>query len=183
MDELNTVQRTSALSALHREIWLAGGCFWGTDEYLSKIRGVAATDVGYANGNTIRPTYQQVCSGKTGYAETVRTVYDPDVLPLKRLLEVFFESIDPCAVNRQGGDVGEQYRTGIFYIDDRDAPDIGQAMSELAAKAAGPLAVQVQKLENYWLAEEYHQDYLVKNPAGYCHIPQSLFDYAKKANT
>ncbi|HPD02026.1 MAG TPA: peptide-methionine (S)-S-oxide reductase MsrA, partial [Clostridia bacterium] len=97
-----------------REIYLAGGCFWGTEKYLSQIFGTVSTEVGYANGKTENPTYQEVCYNDTGHAETVRVVYDPSRISLNFLLELFFESIDPISVNRQGNDVGTQYRTGIY---------------------------------------------------------------------
>jgi len=182
MPNLNTIDRLSDIPRGCREIFLAGGCFWGAEEYLSRVRGVAATDVGYANGTTENPSYEEVCTGQTGYAETVRVVYNPHTLPLTRLLEIYFESIDPCAVNRQGHDAGEQYRTGIYYVDEADLPTAQAALDALAQAAPGPLAVQLLPLENYWAAEEYHQKYLKKNPNGYCHIPPRLFAFADEAN-
>ncbi|MEL7624465.1 MAG: peptide-methionine (R)-S-oxide reductase MsrB [Clostridiales bacterium] len=164
-----------------KEIWLAGGCFWGTEEYLSGIQGVLETNVGYANGCTENPTYEQVCFGKTGFAEAVYVKYDQDVLSLNFLLTLFFRSIDPTAKNRQGNDVGEQYRTGIYYKDAGDLPVIRQAIDKLAESLSKPVAIEVLPLENYYPAEDYHQDYLKKNPAGYCHIPAKLFAEAKKA--
>ena len=182
MPNLNTIERITDIPHGCREIFLAGGCFWGAEEYLSRIRGVVATDVGYANGTTENPTYEQVCTGKTGYAETVRVIYDPGVLPLMRLLEIYFDSIDPCAVNRQGHDTGEQYRTGIYYPDEADGLTARAALDTLALTAPGPIAVQLLPLENYWAAEAYHQKYLKKNPGGYCHIPPRMFAFAEEAN-
>lgn len=179
----DAVQRSAPLPHGAGEIWLAGGCFWGAEEYLSRVRGVIATDVGYANGHAASPTYEEVCTGKTGHAETVRVVYDPGVLPLARLLEIYFMAIDPCAVNRQGHDVGHQYRTGIYWQQEADLPVISAALEALAATLDQPLAVKAEALTAYWPAEEYHQKYLKKNPGGYCHIPQRMFLVAEEANS
>lgn len=162
-------------------IYLAGGCFWGLERYLSLVRGVTATDVGYANGITESPTYREVCSGATGHAETVRVEYDPAVAPLPFLLELYFQAIDPVSVNRQGNDVGTQYRTGIYYVDDRDRPAIEQALAALQAGYDRPLAIEIQPLADFTTAEDYHQKYLERNPGGYCHIGRSLFDVAAAA--
>ena len=163
------------------EIYLAGGCFWGTERYLSSIRGVLSTQVGYANGNTESPTYEDVCYRNTGHAETVRVVYDPAVLPLDFLLALYYESIDPVAVNRQGGDHGAQYRTGIYYVDDGDLPVIERSIAQLRERYADPIAIEVEPLRGFSPAEDYHQKYLDKNPGGYCHIPKPLFEKAAKA--
>lgn len=160
------------------EIYLAGGCFWGLEEYLSGVRGVIGTEVGYANGKTQSPTYEEVCTGNTGHAETVRVEYDRAVLPLDFLLHLYFEAIDPTSVNRQGGDRGTQYRTGIYYTDEADFPVIKDAIDRLQKELNKPVAVEVKPLENFSRAEEYHQDYLKKNPGGYCHIG---WDKMKKA--
>lgn len=164
------------------EIYLAGGCFWGTEKYLSCIRGVLSTQVGYANGNTENPTYEEVCRNNTGHAETVRVVYDPAVLPLELLLELYYESIDPVSVNRQGGDVGTQYRTGIYYVDEKDRPVIDRSIAKLQKNYSKPIAIEVEPLKNFYPAEEYHQKYLDKNPFGYCHIPKAKFAFAAAAN-
>lgn len=148
------------------EIYLAGGCFWGTEKYLSVIRGVTETEVGYANGTTEHPTYEEVCTGKTGHAETVHVVYDPAILPLEFLLELYYESIDPTSVNRQGGDAGTQYRTGIYYTDPADLPVIERSIEKLARRLDKPVAIEVLPLSNFWRAEEYHQKYWTKTPAG-----------------
>ncbi len=163
------------------EIWLAGGCFWGAQKYLGGIRGVIDTSVGYANGHTPSPTYKQVCAHTTGYAETVHVIYTPAVLPLGFLLDVFFRAIDPTSVNRQGGDVGDQYRTGIYTLDGAALPVIRAAIGALAKTLAKPVAVEVMPLQNYYLAEDYHQDYLVKNPGGYCHISDQMCRRAAEA--
>lgn len=164
-----------------KEIILAGGCFWGTQEYLAGIPGVRGTSVGYANGRRPSPTYEAVCTGNTGYAEAVHVVYDPAVLSLPFLLQLFFESIDPTSVNRQGGDTGEQYRTGIYYLENEDRKMAKAELETLSLNINKPVAVELEPLHNYYLAEEYHQDYLKKNPGGYCHISPALFQKAKSA--
>lgn len=165
-----------------KDIYLAGGCFWGTEHFFKQIRGVEATEVGYANGITEQPTYEQVCTDTTQYAETVHVVYDPEVVSLSLLLELYFTAIDPLSVNQQGHDRGTQYRTGVYYTDEADLPAIEAVFHIEQAKYDQPMAVELQPLKNFYKAEEYHQDYLDKNPSGYCHLPQSLFDQARKAN-
>ena len=151
-------------------IYLAGGCFWGCQKYFDLTKGVVSTEVGYANGPTANPTYEQVKHEHTGHAETVKVEYDPDVISLEALLKKYFAVIDPTAVNHQGGDFGIQYRTGIYYADEADAPVITNALNELAKRYDKPLAVENMKLKNFYSAEEYHQKYLEKHPDGYCHI-------------
>jgi len=163
-------------------IYLAGGCFWGVEKYMASVRGVLDAEVGYANGSTPSPTYEQVSTGRTGHTETVRVEYDPTVAPLPFLLETFFEAIDPTSLNRQGNDVGTQYRTGIYYTDPADAPAIESALAELQEQYDKPITVEVEPLTSYTPAEEYHQDYLEKNPGGYCHISPGLFDKAASAS-
>lgn len=166
---------------MQKEIYLAGGCFWGMEKYLASIKGVLATDVGYANGVIEHPTYEQVCTGSFGFAETVRLTYDPGVAPLPFLLGLYFDVIDPTLVNRQGGDRGLQYRTGIYYTDSADEPTIRAELDTLAARLPAPVAVELKPLQNYYSAEEYHQDYLDKNPGGYCHIGPAKFEHAKNS--
>ena len=151
-----------------KEIYLAGGCFWGTQKFVDQFDGVLETTVGYANGKTERP------SRDTGHAETVRIRYDETILPTQTLLRYYFMTIDPLSVNRQGGDFGTQYRTGIYYTDRSLIADISKVIGEETDKAGRPLAVEVKPLENFWEAEDYHQKYLDKNPLGYCHIPRDL---------
>ena len=165
-----------------KQIHLAGGCFWGTQHFLKQIRGIISTAVGYANGNTENPTYKEVYTDLTGYAETVSVEYDPAVISLERLLELYFLTIDPTSLKRQGEDEGTRYRTGIYYSTEEDLPTIQEAMQREAAKYDAPLAVEVEPLKNFYSAEEYHQDYLDKNPTGYCHIPLALMEEARKAN-
>lgn len=157
-----------------KTIYLAGGCFWGTEHFIRQFSGVSFTEVGYANGRTAAPSYEEVCHNDTGHAETVKVQFDEAVLPIGKLLRYYFLSIDPLSVNRQGGDVGTQYRTGIYYEDASLLPDIEAAVCEEEKKVGKRLAVEVRPLENFYRAEEYHQDYLVKNPTGYCHIPLKL---------
>jgi methionine-S-sulfoxide reductase len=165
----------------HKEIYLAGGCFWGTEKYLSCVNGIMHTDVGYANGNTENPTYEDVCHKDTGHSETVRVLYDPEKISLEFVLNLYYDVINPTSINRQGGDVGSQYRTGIYYVDDNDREVILKSISELQKKYDKPIAIEVMPLENYYLAEEYHQKYLDKNPTGYCHIGVDKFEKAKQA--
>ena len=164
-----------------KEIYLAGGCFWGTEHFFKQIEGVVETEVGFANGHTDHPTYQEVYTDETGYAETVMVRYNPEVVSLEFLLRMFFKAIDPVSLNRQGHDEGTRYRTGIYYTDAADLPVIDKVFSEEQQRYNQPLAVEKQPLERFFTAEEYHQDYLDKNPTGYCHLPQSLFEFARKA--
>lgn len=164
------------------EIYFAGGCFWGTEHFLKQIRGVESTEVGYANGNIANPTYEQVCSGNTNFAETVKVVYDPQEVKLPLLIDLYFKTIDPTSINRQGNDRGSQYRTGIYYTDKADLPVIQATVQALAKDYSKPIVVEIKPLSNFYKAEDYHQDYLDKHPGGYCHINPALFEIAKKAN-
>jgi methionine-S-sulfoxide reductase len=164
-----------------KRIYLAGGCFWGTEKYLSLIPGVVRTEVGYANGDTANPSYEDVCYRDTGHAETVLVEYDPALLELKKLLSFFYRAIDPTAINRQGADRGVQYRTGVYYVDGGDLPVIRQSLEGLQKEYNKPLAVECEKLKNYYPAEEYHQKYLDKNPGGYCHIGPAVFAGVEQA--
>ena len=164
-----------------KDIYLAGGCFWGTEHYFKQIEGVVATEVGFANGLTKDPTYEEVYTDTTGFAETVHVKYNPDVVSLGFLLQMFFKAIDPTSLNKQGHDEGTRYRTGVYYTNPEDLPIIEKAFQEEQERYQQPLAVEKLPLENFYTAEEYHQDYLDKNPTGYCHLPKSLFDFAKTA--
>lgn len=163
-----------------KTIYLAGGCFWGTAHLFSLVPGVVESTAGYANSIVENPTYQQVCSGATHAAETVCVAYDDEFVGLTDLLSLFFRSIDPLSVNRQGGDVGTQYRTGIYYTDNADIQPIEAQLATLQRRHAEPLAIEFKALENFYPAEEYHQQYLEKNPGGYCHINPALFKEAKQ---
>lgn len=163
-------------------IYFAGGCFWGTEYFFQQVRGVSATEVGYANGNTKNPTYEEVVRHNTGFAETVKVTYDPQQVDLNLLLDLYFKAIDPTSLNRQGNDIGTQYRTGIYYTNEDQLPWIQQAVKIVSGYYHKPIVVEVQPLDNFYTAEEYHQDYLVKNPDGYCHISPALFELARKSN-
>ena len=156
-------------------IYLAGGCFWGVQRFFDQFEGVVSTEVGYANGPDEAPSYQEVCRN-SGHAETVRVDYDPSVISLTELLKYYFMVIDPLSVNRQGHDAGIQYRTGIYYTDESQLPEIEAVYHAEEEKAGSKLAVELMPLENFFSAEDYHQKYLEKNPGGYCHIPGKMFD-------
>lgn len=164
------------------EIYLAGGCFWGSEKYISLIRGVLETEAGYANGDTENPTYEEVCRGVTGHAEAVRVLYDADILSLELLLDLYYDSINPVSLNRQGNDFGTQYRTGIYYVNEADLPVIKESIDRLQRLYTKTVQIEAEPLRNFSPAEEYHQKYLDKNPGGYCHIPAAGFKKAAEAN-
>lgn len=180
-----------------KTIYLAGGCFWGTQRFFDQFDGVVATEVGYANGPGpagvysaaggtgaadagvgAGPSYRDVCNS-SGHAETVRIDYDDSVITLTELLEYYFLTIDPLSVNKQGNDRGIQYRTGIYYTDEGQLPEIEAVYKEQEARAGARLAVELEPLRNFFSAEEYHQKYLEKNPGGYCHLPESYLHLGK----
>mgnify|MGYP000996932802 FL=1 len=150
------------------EIYLAGGCFWGLEEYFSRIEGVEQTTVGYANGQVESTNYQLI--HQTDHAETVHLIYDEKRVSLREILLYYFRVIDPLSVNKQGNDVGRQYRTGVYYTDEGDKAVIEQVFAEQEKQLGQKIAVELEPLRHYVLAEDYHQDYLKKNPGGYCHI-------------
>ena len=158
-----------------KTVYLAGGCFWGVQKYLDQFDGVLRTEVGYANGPDSPPTYEDVCRG-SGHAETVMVEYDENRISLEQILDYYFRVIDPLSVNRQGNDMGIQYRTGIYYTEPEMLAVIQKVCSEVEERIGAPLAVEVASLENFYHAEEYHQKYLDKNPGGYCHIPRTMFE-------
>ena len=159
-------------------IYLAGGCFWGVQKYFDQFDGVLTTEVGYANGPEEAPSYRDVCNS-SGHAETVKIEYDPEVISLTNLLGYYFMVVDPLSVNKQGNDRGIQYRTGIYYTDENQLPEIKAVYKEQEEKAGAELAVEMEPLKNFYTAEEYHQKYLDKNPGGYCHIPGKMFSVKK----
>ena len=167
---------------MEKVIYFAGGCFWGTEHFFQLINGVTKTQVGYANGITENPSYKEVCTNTTQHAETVMVTYDPERISLRFLVEMYFKAIDPTLLNQQGHDVGTQYRTGIFYTDEADVPVIREVYDEEQKKYDKPLVTEVEPLNCFYTAEDYHQDYLNKNPEGYCHLPLELFEFAKKVN-
>jgi peptide-methionine (S)-S-oxide reductase len=153
-----------------KEIYLAGGCFWGVEEYFSRIEGVVDTEVGYANGQKENPSYEQVCMGNTGHTETTYIKYDEEKVSLEELLDKFFSIIDPISLNKQGNDRGSQYRTGIYYTDNEDLDIIKKFVAKEQEKYEKKIVTEIMDLKIFYKAEEYHQDYLKKNPGGYCHI-------------
>ena len=164
-----------------KQIYFAGGCFWGTEHFFKQITGVLETEVGFANGRTDNPTYQEVYTDTTGYAETVHVTYDANVVTLESLLRMFFLAIDPTSLNKQGHDEGTRYRTGVYYTDADDLTTIERVFAQQQLNYTQPLAVEKMPLHNFYTAEDYHQDYLDKHPDGYCHLPKALFDFARNA--
>lgn len=162
-----------------KEIYFAGGCFWGVEEYFSRIPGVRDAVSGYANGQTENPTYEEVCSGLTGHAETVRVSYEPRIVSLETLTEQFFQIIDPTVRDRQGNDAGRQYRTGVYYADAAEQGSLERIFAAEQKKYKQKIVTELAPLENFCAAEEYHQDYLKKNLGGYCHIDFSALDGLK----
>ena len=160
-------------------IYLAGGCYWGVEKYMSNTPGVMETEVGFANGHVDAPAYAQVKKGDTGHAETVRVVYDADIIALDKLLRLFFRIIDPTSFEKQGEDIGNQYRTGVYWTDASDASVVRAELSKLQTQYAAPLAVEACGLDCFYPAEEYHQKYLDKTPGGYCHVPWAEIDWVK----
>ena len=152
---------------MERIIYLAGGCFWGVQEYYSRLKGVISSISGYANGEKENPSYQEVKSQIYHHVETVKVIYDDNVISLEKLLNHFLRFVDPYSLNQQGEDRGEQYRSGIYYIDDSDK-DVITHYLDIHLKTG--YLIEVKRLENFYLAEDYHQDYLKKNVNGYCHI-------------
>lgn len=165
-----------------KTIYFAGGCFWGVQKFFDQFKGVIETEAGYANGKKPDPSYFDVCHA-SGHAETVRVVYDADIISLEELLKYYFMVIDPVSYNRQGADSGIQYRTGIYYTDDADLAVIEKYYNELeqeeVRRSGEYFAVELEPLKNFYPAEAEHQKYLEKNPGGYCHIFPKYFDLEK----
>jgi peptide methionine sulfoxide reductase msrA/msrB len=160
-------------------IYLAGGCFWGLEKLMSLVPGVQEAQSGYANGHVENPTYEQVCRGDTGHRETVKVIYDPAVIGLRDLMRLFYSVIDPTVANRQAHDIGAQYQTGIYWSDLRDEAVVRAYAREEQQKHPAFL-VELAPLTSFWPAEDYHQDYLDKNPMGYCHIAPAAFEEARR---
>jgi peptide-methionine (S)-S-oxide reductase len=150
-------------------ITLGGGCFWCTEAVFVRVKGVLDVESGYCNGHTLNPTYAQVCEGDTGHNEVVRLTYDPQLISLRELLEIFFVIHDPTTLNRQGNDAGTQYRSGIYVSDEADRELAQQVIDEVNAALSGRVVTELKNLDNYSCAEGYHQDYFERNPnQGYC---------------
>ncbi|WEV59930.1 peptide-methionine (S)-S-oxide reductase MsrA [Bifidobacterium sp. ESL0728] len=167
----NENQNGNTTSAETQTAYFAGGCFWGIERYFQGVDGVTDTQVGYAQSRKANPTYEEVCSGATDAAETVRVSYDTKRVTLRTLTLLFLDVIDPFSVNQQGNDTGRQYRSAMFCLDEVQKAIYEKALQQLAAREGREPAVIVEPLRNFYPAETYHQDYLDKNPGGYCHIP------------
>lgn len=157
-------------------IYLAGGCFWGVEAFISRLKGVNQTEVGYANGRDLAPTYEKVCTGRTGHAECVKVTYNPKIITLEEILENFFKIIDPYVLNRQGPDIGTQYRTGIYWQEDSQKTIIFKFLSAKQKLSSKRIVTEAHAIGSFYPAEEYHQKYLEKNPQGYCHVDLNLID-------
>lgn len=166
----NPNERIDYSQAKLRRIYLAGGCFWGLEAYLSRLEGVAAVVSGYANGGTDNPTYEDLLYNNSGHAETVEVTYDPARITLEQLTADYLKVIDPTSLNRQGNDVGSQYRTGIYYTDPAEKELVQKILAAEQKFYSEKIVVEVEPLRGFARAEEYHQKYLEKNPHGYCHI-------------
>ena len=153
-----------------KEIILAGGCFWGVEAYFQRLNGVEKTIVGYTDGKTENHSYKEVCSGETNHAEACKILYEEKIISLEKILEHFFRIIDPTSLNRQGHDIGTQYRTGVFYNNLEDKEIIEKFIENKKSEYSNPIVVDVKEEKRFWNAEEYHQNYLIKNPGGYCHV-------------
>ena len=164
---------------MSKTIYFAGGCFWGMEKVFQIVPRVLETTVGYANGITDNPTYEEVCSNITKHRETVKVIYDEKKVSLETLLDVFFICIDPTVKDRQGNDIGTQYQTGVYYSIQDDYPIIMKKFEE-EKKKYNPFEVECSKLKCFYDAEEYHQDYLMKNPNGYCHITNAEMEEVKE---
>ena len=157
-------------------IYLAGGCFWGIEAFISRLKGINQTEVGYANGRDLAPTYEKVCTGKTGHAETVKVTYNPEIISLDEILENFYKIIDPYSKNRQGGDIGTQYRTGIYWQEEFQKDIVIDFLKQKQRKSTRPIAIEAYPISSFYPAEMYHQKYLEKNPQGYCHVDLNLIN-------
>lgn len=159
-----------------QSIYLAGGCFWGVEAYMSRLKGVNMTEVGYANGKTHDPTYESVCTGRTGHAECVKLTYNPQIISLEEILEEFFSIIDPYSLNCQGADIGTQYRTGIYWNEPSQRSTVIRFLNRKQKESKKKIVVEAHEIHGFYLAEDYHQKYLEKNPQGYCHIDLNQID-------
>ncbi len=157
-----------------REIVVAGGCFWGVEEYFRRAKGIIDTKSGYSQGHKANATYQEVCNGKTGHVEVVWLKYNSEEISLEKILEHLFRIINPTLLNRQGNDIGHQYRTGVYTIFDEDTSIIKAYIETKQKEYRDQIVVEVEPLHNFIQAEDYHQLYLIKNPQGYCHVNMSL---------
>lgn len=166
----NTNQLQEPQTMHSKDIYLAGGCFWGVEAYFQRLPGVLAAVSGYANGTSRNPSYELVVTGNSGHAETVKVSYDPAQISLDQILRHYLRIIEPASLNRQGNDIGSQYRTGVYSLDRHEQAQIAAALLRLQQQLVQPVMVENQPLQAFYPAEDYHQDYLDKNPRGYCHV-------------
>ena len=162
-----------------KEIYFAAGCFWGAQHFFAGVDGVKEAVAGYANGNGETPSYEQVYTDTTGFAETVRVTYDEKRIGLPELTALYFTIINPLSLNKQGGDIGTRYRTGVYYKEESDKALVQPVFEAESRRVGAPLVVELEPIRNFYLAEERHQDYLDKNPEGYCHVPLKTFRYLR----
>lgn len=157
--------------ATHEKATLAGGCFWCIEAVYKRISGVVSVTSGYAGGHVSNPTYKEVCTGQTGHAEVVQIEFDPTIISYEQILDLFWEAHDPTTLNRQGADVGTQYRSAIYYHNDEQRKRAQESKEKAQAKFSDPIVTEISELDNFYPAEEYHQDYFDLNPqAGYCRV-------------
>ncbi len=156
-----------------KKIVVAGGCFWGVEHFYKQVKGIVSTKVGYANSKKVDINYEETCSGKYEAVEAVYLSYDEDVISIDKIIELLFRIIDPTSINKQGGDIGVQYRTGIYTNDIDEKNYINNVITSYKDKYEDDIVVEVTSLDNFYNAEEYHQEYLIKNTGGYCHIDMS----------
>ncbi len=157
-------------------IYLAGGCFWGVEAFISRLKGVNQTEVGYANGHDLAPSYEKVCKGKTGHAECVKVTYNPKIISLNEILDNYYKIIDPYTKNRQGPDIGTQYRTGVYWNEDSQKECVLKFFAHKQNLSEKKLVVEVGPIHSFYPAEDYHQKYLERNPQGYCHVDLNLIN-------
>ncbi|MBR4903518.1 MAG: peptide-methionine (R)-S-oxide reductase MsrB [Selenomonadaceae bacterium] len=162
------------------EIYLAGGCFWGTEFLMRNVPGVVSVEVGYSNGMTRNPTYREVCKG-SGHAESAHVIYNPQIVSLSKILSIYYQSIDPTFVNREGNERDMQYRSGIYFSNPDDEPVIRESLKHLQSDFFNQIFVENEPIKNFYRAEEEHQEYLMKNPNGYCHVTRPMIDEQAKA--
>lgn len=165
-----------------KAITFGGGCFWGVQNYFKLVKGVVKTSVGYAMGEIKFPTYEIVCSGESGHAEVCKVDYDSSQTNLYILLTHFFHIVDPTLLNQQAGDIGTQYRSGIYYSSNEEKDLIKKFIDNIQKIYPDPIVVEVKPMEEFWDAEEYHQDYLEKNQDGYCHLDFSKYKNINKVD-
>lgn len=176
VSQIDAAKRNTSLSnEAASQVYLAGGCFWGVEQYFALVPGVLDAMSGYSQGTVENPSYEEVCTGTTGHTETVQVIYDSSVVSLNHLLNLYFDIIDPYSINKQGNDRGPQYRTGIYYTNEADGQIAQNFIAEKQAATDRKIVVEVEPVRNFFPAEAYHQDYLEKNPFGYCHISRDKF--------